>query len=48
MIAPKDSNNLSVTNSKEMDICDLPNKEFKKVVKGKLNYKKTQEDNSTK
>lgn len=36
MISPKDHNNLPVTNPEDMEICDLPNKEFKIVLR-KLN-----------
>ena len=33
----KDDNNLSGTDSKEMEICDLPDKEFKIAILRKLN-----------
>ena len=29
MTPPKEHNNFSVTNPKDMDICDLPDKEFR-------------------
>ena len=37
MTPPKKHNNFPVTNPKDMEICDLPNKEFKIAVLKKFN-----------
>lgn len=37
MTTPENHNNLPVTDPQNMDICDLPNKEFKIVFLRKLN-----------
>lgn len=44
----KDHNNFSVTNPKDMDICNLPNKEFRKAVLRKLSELQENKDNATK
>ena len=48
MTPPKDYS-LLVTDPKDMEICDLPNKEYRIATEGNsMSYKKTQKDNPTK
>ena len=37
MIPPKDQNNIPVIKPKDMEICDLPDKESKRAILRKLN-----------
>ena len=49
MKPPKEHKNFPVTIPKEMEICDLLDKEFKiLVLESSVSYKKTQNDNSKK
>lgn len=50
MKPPDDHNNIPVTNPKGMDICNLPNKDFKISILGKINdlEENMERQNSTK
>ena len=45
-IPPKEQNQAPITNPKEMEIYELPDKEFKTIILKKLSqHKRTQKDN---
>lgn len=48
MTPSKDHSNLPVTKPTDMEICDLPEKEFKIAALNFMSYNKMQKDNSAK